>query len=626
MILPTAILLCLAFLKATTSALVPPCHYCHSSRQRAAALVVVSASKPDNNVFDNDDDNNDNNDEPKLGINIGSMLDPFTPEEAQALKAEASELISDAVAQGVDDIQALRAQLKNENLEASKERLRQSEKNAELASQTLLKKIDKLTDGFLKTSQSMRDSTKRAAAADASMEGKGAELGSWGTLGGAAVATGLLGSVASATQKVVNRGNFYCRCCGSGGESYPHSSRPDAGMSRLAVCCDALQHTCTRHLITQTCSSTHKDPLAKALIPAFTDLMQEAGVDVQVLKPTQTMPLGADNAACLVCFATSLSNPSSLKNMFDRLLRRTLLGNGKMGTPPTQLVCVSTLGTERTNKMPYSLQNMLGGKLEKRRQLEEVVINTVKNRVVQPPLDYTIVKVGELKDSSPDNWQLLPGDVLDGSTSVDLAAQVLVQAVAFQPFARNATLGVVGGAAPNQDISEKEWDDAFLRLDGPELVRFEHGLGDVSKYDQLNEYLGEWALMMESDKQKLTTPIRVETRPSSKPSHGVEARAGVRLVFLPTNTGTAYMSRDEEKQRESERGGGSSSGSTTKKRLSQQQGGVEVLVEITSQDSLRVRARRCNMADDTVLKELSEATILKRLEDCIDVWKNDIIS
>jgi hypothetical protein len=49
-----------------------------------------------------------------------------------------------------------------------------------------------------------------------------------------------------------------------------------------------------------------------------------------------------------------------------------------MGNPPTQLVCVSTLGMERTNKMPYSLQNVLGGKLDKKRQVEEAIVNTVQ--------------------------------------------------------------------------------------------------------------------------------------------------------------------------------------------------------------------------------------------------------
>jgi hypothetical protein len=364
-----------------------------------------------------------------------------------------------------------------------------------------------------------------------------------------------------------------------------------------------------------------QDPWAKTLIPAFSELLEKAipGVDVQVLKPTQTMPLGGDNAACVICFATSLNDSSSLKNMLDRLLRRTMTGGGKLTRPPTQLVCVSTLGTERTNKVPYSMQNLLGGKLDKRRQMEEAVINTVRKRAIEPPLDYTIIKVGELKESNSD-FTLLPGDTLDGTTSPKLAAHVLVEAVAFQPFARNVTLSIIGSMPDN--VSPQVWDEAFLRLDGPELVRFDDGLGDPSKHDQLNEYLGEWALMMESAKKALATPIRVEAskRQFNLAREGVKERAGVRLLFLPTKTGSAYISRSEEKARERETGTSSSSTAPTT-RKTKPEGGVEVLVEVTTKDSLRVRARRCNMADDTVIKEISEETILKRLEDSLDAWK-----
>ena len=345
------------------------------------------------------------------------------------------------------------------------------------------------------------------------------------------------------------------------------------------------------------------------------------GVTVSVLKPTQTTPLGGENAQCVICFATSLSDGAALRKMFDRLLRRTL-SNGIMGSPPTQLVCVSTLGTERTDKMPYTMQNLLGGKLDKRRQVEEAVINTVRQRAVEPPLDYTILKVGDLKQSN-ESFELSPGDVLDGSTSPDLAANAMAQAVAFQPFARNVTFGIVGGMP--SEVSNQVWDEAFLKLDGPELERFTDDLGNVSYFDQLNEYLGEWAIMMESGKKKLATPIRVapSTRQSNLVREGVKDRAGVRLLFLPTNTGSAYMSRSEERAREQETGGRSTA---SKRRRIKPEGGVEVLVEVTDRDTLRVRARRCNMADDTVIKEISEETILKRLAESLEVWKKDVIA
>jgi hypothetical protein len=160
------------------------------------SLLVVEANKDNGNLFDDDlfkDDGNKS--DSKLGIDIGKMLNPLTPEEAEALKAEASELISDKIAQGIDDIEALRGELQKDLELQAKERILKSERNAQQASKQLLNKIDKLTDGFLSTTKETRESTKRAAAADAANQGKGIELGSWGTLGGASV--GMLGSVGS---------------------------------------------------------------------------------------------------------------------------------------------------------------------------------------------------------------------------------------------------------------------------------------------------------------------------------------------------------------------------------------------------------------------------------------------
>jgi hypothetical protein len=120
-----------------------------------------------------------------------------------------------------------------------------------------------------------------------------------------------------------------------------------------------------------------------------------ANLRVEVLAPTATMPLGGNNANCVVVLTTSLSQASTLGGIIlDRLLRRTLQGDdGKVGRPSTQLVGVSIVGTERFDKFPYSFQNMMGGKLETRRRIEKVLINEVQWRVTQPPLD-SLVKLG----------------------------------------------------------------------------------------------------------------------------------------------------------------------------------------------------------------------------------------
>ena len=191
------------------------------------------------------------------------------------------------------------------------------------------------------------------------------------------------------------------------------------------------------------------------MLPSLTEELRLsiAGIEIEVLKPSATMPLGGNNAACVLLFLPSLSaNPKS--PLLERLLRRTMLPGGQVSRPPTQLVAVSTLGTERTDKFPYSMQNLMGRPLDQRRQAEESIIGVVRNRMEEPFLDYTIVKVGEIKDGNAFDFQ--PGDVLDGTTSLETATQVLVQAIAFQPNARNATVSVVGNMPPPSNMGLAE--------------------------------------------------------------------------------------------------------------------------------------------------------------------------
>ena len=85
------------------------------------------------------------------------------------------------------------------------------------------------------------------------------------------------------------------------------------------------------------------------------------------------------------------------------------------------------------------------------------------------------------------------------------------------------------------------------------------------------------------------------------------------------------MSKDEEREeRDKEyRGAGGNASSPRQFKRNVREGGIDVVVEITKENKLRIRARRCNYADDAVVKELSEKTILKRLEDAMSVWRQE---
>lgn len=534
-----------------------------------------------------------NDDTPKLGIDIGKMLDPLTEREAAEIKAAATEVINDAIAGGIDDIEKLRAKMKKEVEKKRATMAFASELNAQRESERLLSKIDALTDNFLSSTDSTRSSTKLAATADRAMKGKALEMGTWGDVGDAAVALtslpgkfSLLGSVATA--KTVTDID-----ADESGSAPPKQS--------ILVVAD-----------------TQQDVMAKQLLPLLTEQLQSVlpGLEVSVYKPTATLPLGGNDAACVLVFCTSLTDKSSVYSMMDRILRKTLLPGGGLGRPPTQIVAVSTIGTERTDKMPYTMQNLLGGKLDKRRQIEEAVINTVKQRATEPSLDYTICKFGELKQSVPDDFGFAAGDALDGATQAQTAATILLQAIALQPSARNATLSCVG-SMPQSNLQEV-LDETFLRLEGPELVRFSLPADADANYDQLVEYVREWAFML-ADTKGLTTPIQIDAgqRNEALPP-GVQKSARVQLLFLPTSTGKNYLSREEEKEREKR---GASSKAAAKRAA--MEGGIEIVAEVTVASELRVRAKRCNYVDGAVIKELSEETILSRFRKCIEVWKRD---
>jgi hypothetical protein len=92
--------------------------------------------------------------------------------------------------------------------------------------------------------------------------------------------------------------------------------------------------------------------------------------------------------------------------------------------------------------------------------------------------------------------------------------------------------------------------------------------------------------------------------------------SAVQILFQKVDTG--YKSREEEEEEEEE-----SSQQKDKEKKEVKQGGVEVLVEKTSDDSVQVRARRCEIGKGTIIKEMSEETILKELQKALDVWKKE---
>lgn len=395
--------------------------------------------------------------------------------------------------------------------------------------------------------------------------------------------------------------------------------------------------------------------------------------------------MGGNNAQSVILFASALDNEkSNLENMLGRLLKRTVSSSSSFSTPPSHLLMISSHGTSRTNISPYSMQNfaLLGtGKLDKLSELESTLKNVVKGRVIgkQFPLDYTIVKLGDVlsEEEEKKKWKdaamvgnekegvtsvvIRPGDALDGPIGPAAAAHVVLEALAYQPYARNTTLCAEGYYCVDDSVDmnakiRRMWNDKFLCLSGPELLRIEVVDGDGgggrhvdestsvdvdTKFEQLFQYIQLWATKTYGDSEDskksssgLTTPVIVRSssrssigNPSSLEMDGVLSRNGVRILFQMTNTGDRYKSASEEREDEKTRSSGGGGGTTKKSSpttnivgKARKEGGVEILIEKTLDNTIRVRARRCNMDDKTIVKEMSETVILKSLKKAVESW------
>lgn len=395
------------------------------------------------------------------------------------------------------------------------------------------------------------------------------------------------------------------------------------------------------------------------------DIAFDSDVIVDV-RTASNVPLGGDGARALVVFASSLDSQSrsSLENVLGRVLRRTAPVSGREPiVPPSHVLLISSHGTERVGRMPYSMRNLLGnGKLDGLREMEGGLIAASRGRASggKAPLDYTIVKFGDVetrydevrgKDDDAIGVSIRPGDALDGGIGPMAAASVILQAMAYQPYARNATLCAEGGvsqaiaAAAADDDRQQTWNDKFLCLSGPELLRID--AGSDADFAELGQYVKLWSGTYDGGDDGrgtkgtgLTTPaiVRASRRPPSR-IDGVIEREGVRILFLTTNTGDRYKSATEERVDERMRnnngggkvgtsGGKSSSSSSSSSAgatpipmsKARKEGGVEVLVERTIDGNVRVRARRCNVDDRTIVKEMSEGAIVRSLKKAVEAW------
>ena len=137
------------------------------------------------------------------------------------------------------------------------------------------------------------------------------------------------------------------------------------------------------------------------------------------------------------------------------------------------------------------------------------------------------------------------------------------------------------------------------------------------KYDALSEYIVAWSKLLANDPKGngLTTPITVDAS-YPDPGDDVANVSGVKILFLKTKTGDAYKSKEEERAIEE----GDEEDAPEK---DVKEGGVELLVEQLKDGTVRLRAKRCEVDEDTIIKEMSEEAIVNGVKKAVDVFNKE---
>mmetsp|Transcript_23445 Transcript_23445/g.33489 ORF Transcript_23445/g.33489 Transcript_23445/m.33489 type:complete len:223 (+) Transcript_23445:42-710(+) len=150
-------------------------------------------------------------------------------------------------------------------------------------------------------------------------------------------------------------------------------------------------------------------------------------------------------------------------------------------------------------------------------------------------------------------------------------------------------------------------------LENKELARFSNLLvgSDMNidvKFDSLSIMISSWSKMFSDHKNMgLTTAVDVVELPKSDNS------AGVQFLFKKGTGGrSAYSDKDDNDDK--------------KKRKEEDtisEGGVQVMINKLSDGDLEVIATRCEVEEGTMIKEMSEQTIIDSLGQVMQAWKKE---
>ena len=178
-------------------------------------------------------------------------------------------------------------------------------------------------------------------------------------------------------------------------------------------------------------------------------------------------------------------------------------------------------------------------------------------------------------------------------------------------------------AAPEHGLNTKLnlfglGNDDTTDKDDPEkeLARFSNLLvGDTNnidtKLDSLSIMISSWSQMFSDHKKMgLTTAVDIKELPNTADS------AGVQLIFKKGTGGrSAYYDKDQDDKENKD---------SKKREDSIKNGGVQILINKVSDGAdLDVIASRCEIEEGTMIKEMSEQTIIDSLGQAMQAWKKE---
>lgn len=200
------------------------------------------------------------------------------------------------------------------------------------------------------------------------------------------------------------------------------------------------------------------------------------------------------------------------------------------------------------------------------------------------------------------------------------------------PWTTNCSLTLL--STSEATASDQDWDDQFLKIAGPELLRiplkYASAAQTVSRLSrlavELQDRKGPGSLVTPVEVTKYANGVRMVFRPkessyvSAKDERAKEAETD--MAKAAGGAKSRYFSPEQEALQEARKqGSGAVAAPPAPQKKQKPEGGLEILVE--TEPYYRVRICRCEMGLQTVVKEESENVVIKAMTQAVNTLERD---